>query len=274
MGLQLCEFIEVSVMDKSRKRRILEKLDEEGFLTVSAAADYLGCTQATIRREFSQLEQSGHLKRVHGGAIRMGSNFVHKSVKEMLYQHLYEKLEIAKLAYDLIQDGDCIVVDDATTCMYLGNMILDGPRKQLKVITNSVLLAGRIMEAPQIELEVIGGTVAGNLAATEGETACAQLEMHRADKAFIGVNGIDFEKGITLTGYPQQKVKQKMMEISRESYILADSSKFGKSYLSFLCMPQDVTAILTDQGLPEDQAQKALQLGIPVQKRKKPSGNV
>ena len=116
----------------------------------------------------------------------MGSNFVHKSVKEMLYQHLYEKLEIAKLAYDLIQDGDCIVVDDATTCMYLGNMILDGPRKQLKVITNSVLLAGRIMEAPQIELEVIGGTVAGNLAATEGETACAQLEMHRADKAFIG----------------------------------------------------------------------------------------
>ena len=121
------------------------------------------------------------------------------------------------------------------------------PEKKVKVITNSILLAEKLLDHTHVELIMIGGEVACNLAATEGSTAYAQLGKLRADRAFIGVNGVDLASGITLTGYPQQKIKQRMMEISKRNYILADSSKFGKTYMSLLCPADAPEAIITDQ---------------------------
>ena len=251
-------------MDRTRKRRILEKLDEDGFITVSGVSELLGCAPVTVRRELEELEKQGLLKRVHGGAVRTGSNFVHNNVKEAFYQRIYDKMEIAKMAYDTIAAGETILVDDASTCPHLGSLIVNGREKPLHVITNSILLAERLLDCPHVDLTVIGGSVAKNLAATEGDAAWKQLEEVSADRAFIGVNGIDFERGISLTGYPQQKVKSLMMARSRSAYILADSGKFGKYYMSLLCPADEPTGIITDQNVDPRVLAKAREKGITI----------
>ena len=251
-------------MDRERERKILEKLDHDGYVKVSELSRFLGCTEVTLRRDLKNLDERGLLRRIHGGAVRIGSNFVHNNVKEALYQRLHEKMEIARTAYGCVQDGETIIIDDASTCMHMASAISAEPEKKVKVITNSILLAEKLLDYTHVELVMIGGTVAGNLAATEGETAYAQLGKLRADKAFIGVNGIDLDSGITLTGYPQQKVKQKMMEISQESYILADSSKFGKTYMSLLCPPEAPAAIVTDRKVDPEVLKYAREKNIQV----------
>lgn len=251
-------------MDRTRKRKILEKVDADGYITVGTMSRLLGCTEATLRRDLKKLDEMGLLKRVHGGAIKIGSNFVYNNVREALYQKIYEKMEIAKVAYDCIETGETIFVDDASTCIHLGNLIMNNRDKNVSVVTNSIILAEKLLDCSHVNLTMIGGTVAKNLASTEGDMALAQINKIHADKAFIGVNGIDFMQGITLTGYPQQKMKQKMMEASKESYILADSSKFEKSYMSRLCGIKEPTAIITDQNIVSGLLMEAREKGITI----------
>lgn len=251
-------------MDRERERKILEKLDHDGYVKVSELSRSLGCTEVTLRRDLKHLDERGLLRRIHGGAVRIGSNFVRNNVKEALYRKLHEKIEIARTAYGCVQDGETIIIDDASTCMHMASAISAEPEKKVKVITNSILLAEKLLDHTHVELIMIGGEVACNLAATEGSTAYAQLGKLRADRAFIGVNGVDLTLGITLTGYPQQKIKQRMMEISERSYILADSSKFGKNYMSLLCPADAPEAIITDRKADPEMLAEARKKNIKV----------
>lgn len=254
-------------MDSERERKILEKLDQEGYVKTGELSRELACAEITLRRDLKNLDQRGLLKRIHGGAVKIGNNFVHNSVKEALYRNLYEKMRIAKIAYECIENGDTILIDDASTCIHMASMITGNVEKRLKVITNSIILAEKLLDYSHVELMIIGGLVARNLGATEGSAAFSQLAKISADKAFIGVNGIDFETGITLTGYPQQKIKQRMMEVSEESYILADNSKFGQTYMSFLCAIDRPTAIITDPKIDREFYEKAEAMGVKILKK-------
>lgn len=251
-------------MDGERERKILEKLDREGYVKTGELSRELGCAEITLRRDLEDLDRRGLLKRIHGGAVKTGSNFVYGSVKEALYRNLYEKMKIAKIAYNCIEDGETILIDDASTCIHMASMITGNMEKHLKIITNSIIFAEKLLDYSHVELTLIGGNVSRNLAATEGSMALSQLGKLSADKAFIGVNGIDLETGITLTGYPQLKVKQKMMEISRETYILADNSKFGQTYMSLLCPVDRPAAIVTDPKIDREICVKAQRMGVKI----------
>lgn len=251
-------------MDGERERKILEKLDRDGYVKTGELSKELSCAEITLRRDLNDLDRRGLLKRIHGGAVKTGSNFVHNNVKEALYRNLYEKMKIAKIAYNCIGDGETILIDDASTCIHMASMITGNMEKHLKIITNSIILAEKLLDYSHVELTLIGGSVARNLAATEGAMAFSQLGQLSADKAFIGVNGIDLEEGITLTGYPQLKIKQKMMEVSRETYILADSSKFGQTYMSFLCPIDRPVAIVTDPKADREFCARAEEKGVKI----------
>ena len=78
-------------MDRERERKILEKLDHDGYVKVSELSRSLGCTEVTLRRDLKHLDERGLLRRIHGGAVRIGSNFVRNNVKEALYRKLHER---------------------------------------------------------------------------------------------------------------------------------------------------------------------------------------
>lgn len=46
------------------------------------------------------------------------------------------------------------------------------------------------------------------------------------DRAFIGVNAVDEDRGIMTPGYPEAIKKRIVMQNAQTSYVLADSSKF------------------------------------------------
>lgn len=228
-----------------RSRYILQELDKRGSVKVKKLSEELQCCELTIRRTLQGLEQEGLLKRVHGGAVKTGNNFVKNQIKEMIYSNTYEKMEIARYAYELLKDGDTILLDDASTCMHVAGIIKNENKKKLAIVTNSILIAMELMEVETVTLVMLGGEIAKNLAATEGITTLSCLDALKIDKAFIGVNGVDSERGITVIGYPQKLLKMKMKEISSQFYVLADSSKFEKIYLSELCGINEVTGIIT-----------------------------
>ena len=51
------------------------------------------------------------------------------------------------------------------------------------------------------------------------------------DKGFVGINGIDREFGFSTSSFNEAEIKKVFMESARETYVLADHTKFDKKYM-------------------------------------------
>lgn len=235
-----------------RRNLILQELDEVGYVKVNELSKKLKCSEVTIRNDIKEMEEQGLLERTHGGATKVGIQFTKRYTGETIYRNVDKKMIIAKKAYELIEDNDTIIIDDASTSLYLTQFIKEGTSKHIVVMTNSLLVAMELADVKHVDLFLVGGQVAGTLAATMGELTINHMSEFFVDKAFIGVHGINFNVGITSIGTLQMQVKRAIIKSAKEVYVLADSSKFGGSYLSVICPLDKVTKVITDNEITEE----------------------
>lgn len=235
-------------MKKERFAYILRVLDRKNVVYVSQLARELGVSEMTIRTDLGELAEQNLLVRIHGGAKKCGEHLYKENVQMSIYKNSAAKQAIAKAARRMIKSGDTVLLDDSSTCLYLAREIADHTSAKITVYTNSVLAAKELLDAQTVSLHLIGGEVSPNLAAAWGKAAVRQLEeIGSASLCFLGANGISAKEGISVIGYPQMYVKQAMIRISKQSVVLADSTKFGQIYASTVAQIQDVDAILTNK---------------------------
>ena len=73
-----------------RQKEILDLARKEGKVTVDGLADLYDVTVQTIRRDLSDLAESGRLERVHGGAV------VPSGVVNILYEERRRLNDVGK----------------------------------------------------------------------------------------------------------------------------------------------------------------------------------
>lgn len=249
---------------EERRRAILKELEEKGRVRVADLSKELSCSEVTIRNDIKNMQMEGLLKRVHGGAIPLEETPVRKYRAESIYRNTDRKKEIAACAYEYIEPGDTIIIDDASSSFYLGVHIKNHPEKRVAVVTNSLLVGNELAGLNHVELYMVGGHVGGHLAATMGDAALENMEHFHADKAFIGVHGINFEAGLTSIATPQMQVKRAILKAAKEVYVLADSSKFGGGYLSVICPIHQVHKIITDSQVSKEDRETAKKMSVPL----------
>jgi DeoR family transcriptional regulator, fructose operon transcriptional repressor len=96
-----------------------------------------------------------------------------------------------------------------------------------------------------IQTYMIGGYAKPKTKALIGRGALESLEQYHFDKCFLGVNGIHLEFGYTTPDQEEALIKQKAMRMSRESFVLADSSKFSEVSFAKIANIDELT-IITD----------------------------
>lgn len=131
---------------------------------------------------------------------------------------------IAKYAAGLVEDGDCIYLDAGSTIFEIIELL---NAKDIVVVTNGLMHIPPLMNKG-IATYLTGGFVKPKTNAFIGRGALASLDLYRFDKCFLGVNGIHPQFGFTTPDQEEAMVKQKAMTLSRESYVLADNSKFSE----------------------------------------------
>jgi DeoR/GlpR family transcriptional regulator of sugar metabolism len=57
------------MLTSERRRRLLDRLAQDGRLVATSLATELGTSEDTIRRDLRELAAEGLLQRVHGGAL-------------------------------------------------------------------------------------------------------------------------------------------------------------------------------------------------------------
>lgn len=245
----------------SRRKKILEIVEEREFVKVTELSKLLKCSEVTIRNDIRILDEQGLLLKTHGGAIRSEQNPVVFN-PEKIHRNENEKIAICRKAYELIEDGDTIIIDDSTTCFYLTRPIRENRLKRITVVTNSLLVGIELLNEKHVSLFLVGGQVSSEMAATMGETATDNIKGYNVDKAFIGVHGISFKVGITSIGTIQMQVKKAIIAAAQKVIVLADSSKFGGSYLSVVSSMEKINYVITDEGISADHKSDADKNGI------------
>lgn len=245
-----------------RKQFIMDLLNKNKSVAVTQLSEVLKTTEVTIRRDLKELEKMNALKRTHGGAVRNISTAFEPQITELELENVDKKKAIAYEAYELLKDNDAIIIDSSSTAAQLANLIKNGKKRNITVVTNSFKTTWDLMHADNVEIIHIGGLVRNNIYSSIGPIAEVALQSLRVDKAFIGINGIDMENGFTTPNLFECQIKRAMMNSAYQVYILADSSKFDQTYLSIVCPISRVDCIITDSDITEKNISRAKDYGL------------
>lgn len=232
------------MLNSERHEAILKIVNEKGAVSVAELTETLGVSESTIRRDLLELSRSGSLKKVHGGATLSRKQFIvnEDTVSDKQEKNIDEKRRIAKCAAEQITDNDFVYLDAGTTTLSMIDFL---PEKlNASFVTNGISHA-KLLSKRGFKVCILGGQLKHSTEAVIGIAAANNIQNYNFTKAFIGTNGINEAQGFTTPDSEEAFVKSAAINRSFVSYILADSSKFGKvSSISFATI--DRACIITD----------------------------
>lgn len=237
------------MLAEERRLQLLAWSSQEGRLDALEASSRLNVAVETIRRDLEILQRRGVLRRVHGGAIPVERFDKEANISERKVRNADAKSKIAKHAAKFLPESGCVFVDGGSTTEKMWNELRDRPN--LLVVTNSITLAALIGES-STQVILLGGEVRSTSLSTTGNLAVEELQNFHAQVAFIGVNGISDEAGMTTAHIGEAAVKRAMIANAAERVLLADHSKFGSAFTAKFATAQDFDRLVTDSETSED----------------------
>lgn len=238
-------------MKESRHQIILQKLDQDGVVSVKDLKEILDVTDMTIRRDLMELEEEDLLIRVHGGAHKKNKDAFHEvSHTEKTTLMVEEKKEIARKCAQLIHDGDTVFIGAGTTTGFIADYLAG---KAVSIITNSLPIFETLKDQAHLDLILIGGRYRMKTQTFVGQFANKLLREIKVSKAFIGVNGIDGHN-VTTANEEEGNGNAIILNNAAKRYIVADHSKLNFYSLYTFYHLDNVDGIVTDSGISEDLA--------------------
>jgi DeoR family transcriptional regulator, fructose operon transcriptional repressor len=249
---------------EERKLKIFDFLMEHRKATVAGLVRYFNVSNTTIRNDLREMENDSLLIRTHGGAMVRTLTGREPDPREKQIRNVEEKKRIALAAFELIDDGDTIILDSGTTTMELA--LLLGRKKNLRVITNDLLIALFLEDnADIIDILFTGGLMRKkyHCTLTYRDATASMLTGLTVDKAFITANGFSSQKGATTRDIGQAEIKTLLIAASSAVVVLCDSSKIGSDYFMQFARVDQVDKLITDSIDPKEK-QKMEEMGLDV----------
>ncbi|TVY00329.1 DeoR/GlpR family DNA-binding transcription regulator [Paenibacillus cremeus] len=228
-----------------RWQKIVQLVNERGSIRVTELSDICQVTEETIRRDLDKLEGEGKLMRSHGGAISLKTEQVQETpYPERETTNMDQKRKIAAEAIRHINENDRIILDASSTAWYMAQILPDVP---LTVLTNSLKVAMELSSKEKVQVISTGGLLSPRSLSYVGPLAERSLRTYHVDKAFISCKGLHSERGLSESNEMQALIKQKMIEIADQVYVLADSSKFGQKSFAHVGEWEQIHTVITDR---------------------------
>ncbi len=229
-----------------RQNKILELLTIRKVMKIAELSDELKVSVDTLRRDLNTLTEQGRIEKIYGGVKLAESRFGESSMDERMVTQLEEKAQIARRCSEFIGDGDCIYIDSGSTAYQIAKYVKH--KKKLTVITNSLPVAIELMDS-EAELIMIGGKIRREEQSVVAYDYIFNFHELNVQKAFICCSGITVERGISDYNLEEAITRKKIIELSKEVFVVADSSKFGKDVTIAIAPLDKIDTIVTDSGL-------------------------
>jgi DeoR family transcriptional regulator of aga operon/DeoR family fructose operon transcriptional repressor len=245
-----------------RQSRILMLLHARGRVSVSSLKERFGVSAVTIRNDLSELERRGELVRTHGGAILPDRDDLELAFSLRSQMHSTPKSAIGADAAELIGDGEAIVIDASTTALQVAKHI--GQRRELTVITNSLVVAYDLADADGITVVMTGGILRPVSYSLVGEIGTSVLGQFNVSRGFFGAKGLTVSEGLTDADSFEVRFKRAMVAACKEVIAVVDASKWGQVATASFAALEQIDHVFTDSSAPQKMIQELASSGVQV----------
>lgn len=245
-----------------RHQAIVTRVLERGAVRVAQLAREFAVTEETIRRDLEKLDGEGKLRRTHGGAVPLGDDRHETPLEIREAVQTLEKRAIAHVASRHILEGDVVALDASSTAQAVAR---DLPNIAVTVVTNSLAVASSLMDRGRVRVFLCGGMMDGPSRSMVGPIAEQFLAKFNIKKAFVSCQGIDLERGLSVTADEHASIKRRMMDLAEKVYVVADSSKFGVKAVEFFGEIAEVDVIIVDDGVEKNTVDALRGMGVEVE---------
>jgi DeoR/GlpR family transcriptional regulator of sugar metabolism len=243
-------------------QHVLRLLESRDSVQVSELAEAFAVSEVTVRSDLTSLAQQGLVARVRGGvrALQQGQSEVGFDLRLRL--EVERKRAIARAAALMIGEGEAVALDASTTAYYLALELRN--KRELVVVTNGLLVATALADAPGITVLVTGGVLRLSAMSLVGDLGTEVLRTTRINKGFLGARGLSLERGLMDLNPDEVRIKQEMADACERIFGILDGTKWHRSALLSFVPVDELTGIVTDAGAPPDDVEAWRAAGVEV----------
>lgn len=232
------------VFAEERQNKIISMLKTHNKLLVNDLCKEFSVSPATIRNDLNQLEKIGLLKRTHGGAISCSKASFEPTSSQKASANSEKKQKIAQYAVNLIENGDTLAIDTGTTTYFLAELL--STKSNITVVTTDITIANLLENFPGVTVILAGGMLRKGFSCTIGSITNKILAEFNVDKVFIATNAVTPDGQLCTPDIEQAKVKQSLISMGKQAFLLCDSSKFGTHSFAKFGSIENIDTIITD----------------------------
>jgi DeoR family deoxyribose operon repressor len=221
-------------------------LKSAGVLRLKQAADLLGVSEMTVRRDvatrpdaFSYL--GGHILPTSGDR-----NPTYRLDAE-IDAHAEAKGAAGKLAAAMVVADDTIFIDCGTTTPHIvPHLPLRGT---ITVICYALNVANLLVARPNVRLILLGGLFHPSSETFSSEEGLRSIERLGINRAFISAGGVHAQHGLSCSNFHEVPIKQAAMRRALHRTLVVDASKLGQVKPAFFGTLDQFDTIVTETGV-------------------------
>jgi len=228
---------------EERQSYINRLIKEKKQVKVWDLAKKLDVSEVTIRKDLSDMERKGVLKRTFGGAIDLTLSVTEKSYNVKKSEFAGEKNKIAQYATSFVAEGMTIFIDAGSTTSFLVKFLKD--IRGLKIVTIDLNIALNLLAEGFKFVYFVGGRLSTKTNSSDSVSAALSLSKFNFDLSFIGCDAFSLTN-LQTGSESKAKIKEIALKHASLGIVLADSSKFRESGFINFSSVKEVDYIITD----------------------------
>ena len=245
-----------------RMQHVLRLLETRDSVQVTELSRAFAVSQVTVRSDLGELARQGLVARIRGGAraLQQGQSEVGFDLRLRL--EVDRKRAIAHAAAQMVAEGEAVALDASTTAYYLALELCS--KRELVVVTNGLLVATALADAPGITVLVTGGMLRLSAMSLVGDLGADVLRATRINKGFLGARGLSLSRGLMDLNPDEVRIKQEMADACDQVYGIFDGTKWHRSALLAFVQVEDLAGIITDSSAPTAEVEAWRAAGVDV----------
>lgn len=248
----------------NKRRESMENLiNKEG--TVSFArlkTAFPNISEMTLRNDLKALDNENRIVRVHGGARSLGVVVGTDIAYEVrAARNTAEKQLIARKALRLLTPGLSVYLDSGSTAIEMASHI---PDDSYMIFTSGINCALELAKLKKTRTHLIGGELNRNNLSVNGIRSINEIDHLNFNIAFLGTTGFSFDTGFTSAVEAENELKRAVIRKAEKVIVLMDSKKVGLVNTFTFAFPEDISAVISDDGLDMETARLFRSYGVEV----------
>lgn len=227
-----------------RHRQIVQMVRAQKSVKVMSLSKFFQVSPETIRKDLVELDEQGHLVRVHGGArfkpAERESAYERRQAVNQAAKHA-----IAVAALSAIEEGSAIYLDYGTTTYAIAAELVKAQRR-VTVLTNALPIATLLATSDTVDGVVLGGMLRRNEGSLYGPFGERALESVYIDHGFFGCGGIHADAGVTNHFPLEVAMSQKAMSRCNTITVVADEDKLDAIAVNKLAELAQLDLLITN----------------------------